>query len=77
MAGGVIACDDGGVTGYLLLVTRDKPPFAEASGDKPPFAEALGDKPPRHADARHPSAEGNLDSNGMRVSSHILPQRGT
>ena len=44
----------GGVSGYLLLVTRDKTPFAEVSGDRPP----------RHADACHPSAEGNLDRDG-------------
>ncbi len=36
-AGGVAPCaTGGGVSGYLLLVTRDKPPFAEASGDRPP-----------------------------------------
>ena len=34
---------------------------------------AVGIRPPRHAGACHPSAEGNLDRNRMRVSSHILP----
>ncbi len=38
------------VTRDLLFVTRDKPHFAEVSGDRPP----------RHADACHPSAEGNF-----------------
>ena len=52
----------GGVSGYLLLVTRDKPPFAEVSGDRPP----------RHADACHPSAEGNLLRSRRGLSSPPL-----
>ena len=32
------------VTSYSQLVTRDRSPFAEATGDKSPFAEATGDK---------------------------------
>ena len=50
----------GGVSGYLLLVTRDKPPFAEVSGDRPP----------RHADACHPSAEGNFIPRWERTNAH-------
>ena len=63
-------------------MTRDKPPFAEASGDKPPFAEASGDKPPRpnHPRKLHfrgaryratPPQRGTLFRNGMKVSNPI------
>ena len=50
------------VTSYSQLVTRDEPPFAKASGDEPP----------RHADARHPSAEGNLLRSRCGLSSPPL-----
>ena len=48
------------MTAVELLVTRDKPPFAEVSGDKttPP----LRGTPPQR---------GTLFRNGMRVISHI------
>ena len=47
------------VTHDSLFVTRDKPPFAEATGDKPPRRLR-----------RHPSAEGNLPRDGTGAAPH-------
>ena len=58
------------VWSYWLLVTRDKPPFAEVSGDKPPRRFAA---PLRRGELRPRRYESQQHRGGMRVSSHILP----
>ena len=70
-------------TGAVGIHTSDATNYCDsfhswAVGIKPPFAEASGDEPPRHADACHPSAEGNFVPRRYWGSGrHILTQMGT
>ena len=59
------------VTSYSQLVTRDRSPFAEATGDKSSFAKASGDKPPRRQ-AATPPQRGTLFRDGNVPSSPPL-----